>query len=70
MDIERGAQDLKAAEQDPHVRSVRSTTMSEVNPDLMQVCPFKIWFPFVHNLRTSWTSKLRSTRTSSLSSRL
>jgi hypothetical protein len=49
MEIEREAQDLKAARQDPHSRSVRSTTMSKVNPDLMRVCPFKIWFLFVHN---------------------
>jgi hypothetical protein len=35
--------------QDPHARSVSSTTMSKVNPDLMQVRPFKIWFLFVHN---------------------
>jgi ferredoxin-like protein FixX len=69
MEIVREAQHLKAAKQDPHARTVRSTTMSKVNPDLMQVCPSKIWF-LVHNSRTSWTSKLRSTRMSSLSSRL
>jgi hypothetical protein len=50
MDMEREAQDLKAAkEQDPHARSVRSMTMSKVNPNLMQVRPFRIWFLFVHN---------------------
>jgi hypothetical protein len=31
--------------------------MSKVNPDLMRVRPFKVWFLFVHNGRTSWTSK-------------
>jgi hypothetical protein len=31
--------------------------MSKVNPDLMRVRPFKVWFFFVHNGRTSWTSK-------------
>jgi hypothetical protein len=36
----------------------------------MQVRRFKIWFLFVHNSSTWWTSKLRSTRTPSLSSRL
>jgi hypothetical protein len=70
MEIEREAQELKAAEANPHARSVRSTTMSMVKPDLTQVRTFKIWFLFVHNSRTSWTSKLRSTRTPSLSSRL
>jgi hypothetical protein len=70
MEIEREAQDLKAAKARSTCESVRSTTMSKVNPDLMQVRPFKIWFLFVHNSRTSWTSKIRSTRTSSLSSRL
>jgi hypothetical protein len=46
MEIEKEAQHLKAAE-------ARSTCEEceeyEVNPDLMQVRPFKIWFPFVHN---------------------
>jgi hypothetical protein len=36
---------------------------------LMQAHPFRIWFRFVYNWRTSWTSKLRSTRTPSPSSR-
>jgi hypothetical protein len=33
--------------------------MSKVNPYLMQVHRFKIWFLFVHTSRTSWTSKAR-----------
>jgi hypothetical protein len=42
MDIEKEAQDLKAAEVRSTCGSVRSTTMSKVNPKLMQVCRFKI----------------------------
>jgi hypothetical protein len=42
MDMEREAQDLKAAEARSTCESVRSTTMSKVNPDLMQVRLFKI----------------------------
>jgi hypothetical protein len=33
MEIEKEAQHLKAAKQDPHARSVRSTTMSKINKD-------------------------------------
>jgi hypothetical protein len=47
MEIEREAQDLRLPRKDSHSRSVRSTTMSKVNLDLMQVRPFKIWFLFV-----------------------
>jgi hypothetical protein len=48
-EIEREAQDLKLPKQDPLARSARSMDMFKVNPDLMQVRPFKIWLPFVHN---------------------
>jgi hypothetical protein len=49
MEIWKEAKDLKLPRQDPHARSVRSTAMSKVNPELMQVRRFKIWFLFVHN---------------------
>jgi hypothetical protein len=40
---------MEMIEEASAARSVRSTAMSKVNPYLMQVRPFKIWFLFVHN---------------------
>jgi hypothetical protein len=47
----------------------RTSTTGKVDLNLMQAHPFWIWFRFVYNWRTSWTSKLRSTRTPSPSSK-
>jgi hypothetical protein len=49
MEMEREAQDLKAAEARSTCEECEEYGMSKVNPDLMQVHPFKIWFLFVHN---------------------
>jgi hypothetical protein len=70
MEIEKEAQHLKAAEVRSTCKECEDMSISKVNTDLTQVRPFKIWLLFVHNSRTSWMSKLRSTRTSSLGLRL
>jgi hypothetical protein len=70
MEIEKEAQHLKAAKARSTCEDCEEHDHVQVNPDLMQVRPSKIWFLFVHNSRTSWTSKLRSTRTLPLSTRL
>jgi hypothetical protein len=70
MEIEKEAQHLKAAKARSTCEDCEEHDHVQGNPDLMQVRPSKVWFLFVHNSRTSWTSKLRSTRTPSLSSRL
>jgi hypothetical protein len=70
MEIEKEAQHLKAAKARSTCEDCEEHDHVQGNPDLMQVRPSKIWFLFVHNSRTSWTSKLRSTRAPSLSSRL
>jgi hypothetical protein len=49
MDIEREAQDLKAAEARSTCEECEEHDISKVNPNLMQVRRFKIWFLFVHN---------------------
>jgi hypothetical protein len=70
MEIEKEAQHLKAAKARSTCEECEEYDHVQGKPELMQVHPFKIWFLFLHNSRTSWTSKLRSTRMSSLSSRL
>jgi hypothetical protein len=70
MEIEKEAQDLKAAKARSTCKECEEYGHVQGKPRLMQVRPSKIWFLFLHNSRTSWTSKLRSKRTSSLSSRL
>jgi hypothetical protein len=49
MEIEKGAQDLKAAKERSTCEECEEYDHVQGNPDLMQVRPFKIWFPFVHN---------------------
>jgi hypothetical protein len=59
MEIEKEAQHLKAAKARSTCEDSEEYDHVQGNPDLMQVHPSKIWFLFVHNSRTSWTSKLR-----------
>jgi hypothetical protein len=49
MEIEREAQDLKAAEARSTCKECEEYDHVQGKLDLMQVRPFKIWFPFVHN---------------------
>jgi hypothetical protein len=53
-----------------YIREIcRTSATGKVDLNLMQAHPFQIRFCFVYNSRTSWTSKLRSTRTPSPSSK-
>jgi hypothetical protein len=71
MEIEREAQDLKAIEARSTCEECEEYSHVQGKPQFNASSSIsKILFLFVHNSRTSWTSKLRSTRTSSLSSRL
>jgi hypothetical protein len=49
MEIEREAQDLKAAEARSTCEECEEYGHAKVNPDLMQVRPVKIWLLFIHN---------------------
>jgi Uri superfamily endonuclease len=49
MEIEREAQDLKAAEARSTCEECEEYDHVQGNPDLMQVRRFKNWFLFVHN---------------------
>jgi hypothetical protein len=60
MDIEREAQDLKASKARSTCEECEEYDHVQGKPDLMRVHPFKIWFLFVHNSRTPWTSKKTS----------
>jgi predicted RNA binding protein with dsRBD fold (UPF0201 family) len=61
---------LKEAKVLDYIREIcRTSATGKVDLNLMQAHPFQIRFCFVYNSRTSWTSKLRSTRTPSPSSK-
>jgi hypothetical protein len=70
MEIEKEAQDLKAAEARSTCEECEEYDHVQGKPRFNASSSIQDWFLFVHNGRTSWTSKLRSTRMPSLSSRL
>jgi hypothetical protein len=49
IEIEKEAQDLKVAEARSTCEECEEYGHVQGKPQIMQVRPFKIWFPFVHN---------------------
>jgi hypothetical protein len=49
MEIEKEGQNLKASEARSTCEECEEYDHVQGKPRLMQVRPFKIWFPFVHN---------------------
>jgi hypothetical protein len=70
MGIEREAQYLKATKERSTCEECEEYGHVQGKPRFNASSPSKIWFLFVHNARTSRTSKLRLTRTPLLRSRL
>jgi hypothetical protein len=70
MEIKKEAQHLKAAEARSTCKECEEYDHVQGKPRFNASSSIQDLFLFVNNSRTSWMSKLRSTRTSSLSSRL
>jgi hypothetical protein len=70
MEIEKEAQHLKAAEARSTCKECEEYGHVQGKPRFNASSSIQDLFLFVHNSRTSWTTKLRSTRMPSLSSRL